>query len=205
MLVKRVFADRTTRATLCTKLTSPPATNEPDGPIARMRQLYNHPVFKNTMRNFLNGRLHEQQWQHDLREDYRQRTWTTIARDRPQHYAGISHGVNRNLTTSLIHIWSKDADTLQRACDAQQIISPDSLHDPRPTLKILRMLISGGLETPERDHRHRRQAGQVTCACKTGSPSILHISWFCPLYQADRQPALDKLPDATKISLSALK
>ena len=46
MLVKRVFADRSTRDSLCTKLTSPPATNEPDGPIARMRQLYNHPVFK---------------------------------------------------------------------------------------------------------------------------------------------------------------
>ena len=50
------------------------------------------------------------------------------------------------------------------------------------------MLISGGLQTPERDHRHRRQASQVTCA--------LHISWFCPLYQAERQPALDTLPDA---------
>ncbi len=189
MLVNRLYADSAARAKLCATLTSPPAAYEPDGPIARMRQLDNHPVFKNTMHTFLNGHLHERQGQHNLREDYRQHTWSTIARDRSQHFAGISQGVNRSLTISLIHQWSKEADKLQRTCDTQQTSFPDPLNDPRPRLKILCMLISGGLQTPERDPRHRRKTGQITCACQNGSPSLLHISWFCSLYQAERKPA----------------
>lgn len=195
MLAKRVFNNSSSLAKLRGILSTPPARTEHDGPIARLRQLFDHPVFKNTMRNFLSGRLHEQRWQHDLPEDYRQHTWATIARDRPQHFAGISHGVNRKLTISLIHKRSKEADALQQTCDSQQTIILDSLHDPRPRLKILRLFISGGLQTPERDHRHRRKTGQVTCVCKTGSPSLLQISCFCPIYQAERKPALDKLPD----------
>lgn len=174
MLAKRVFNNDSALAKLRDILSTPPARTEPDGPIARLRQVFDHPVFKNTMRNFLHRRLHEQRWQHDLREEYRQHTWATIARDRPQRYAGISHGVNRKLTTSLVRKLSKEADTLQQTCDTQQSI-PDSLRDPRPKLKVLRLLISGGLQMPERDHRHRRKAGQVTCVCKTGSPSLLHM------------------------------
>ena len=195
LLIKRVFTDSASRAKLCATLHSPPVSNETDGPIARMRQLYNHPVFKNTMHKFLNNQIHEQCWQHNLREDFRQHTWKTIARDRPQHFAGISHGVNRSLTNSLIHLWTKEAEKLQHACDTQQLIMPDPSIDPRPRLKILRMLISGGLQTPERDHRHRRKTGHITCACKNGSPTLLHISWCCPLYQTERKPALDHLPD----------
>ena len=158
-----MFTDSASRAKLCATLHSPPASNETDGPIARMRQLYNHPVFKNTMHKFLNNQIHEQCWQHNLREDFRQHTWKTIARDRPQHFAGISHGVITVLSPvrSSTNGQKKGAEKLQQACDTQQLIMPDPSVDPRPRLKILRMLISGGLQTPERDHRHRRKTGHT--------------------------------------------
>ncbi|CAE7813091.1 FCPA, partial [Symbiodinium necroappetens] len=46
-------------------------------------------------------------------------------------------------------------------------------------LKVLRLLPAAGLMTPERDHRHRRQAGEARCACGRGTPTIEHISWKC--------------------------
>lgn len=162
--IKRVFKDRAARIKLCATLKSPPVANEPDCPTARMRQMYKHPVFKDTMHKFLNDRIHEQRWQHDIRERFRQHIVKTVARDRPQHFVCV----NRSLTISLIQKWSKEADALQHACDTQQLIMPDPSVDPRPRLKILRLLISGGLQTPERDHRHRRKTGQIKCACNTG-------------------------------------
>ena len=62
-------------------------------------------------------------------------------------------------------------------------------HDPRAKLKVLRLLLTAGLMTPERDHRHRRQAGVTRCACGRGAPTIEHISWKCGLFKEQRAPA----------------
>ena len=70
----------------------------------------------------------------------------------------------------------------------------DPALDPRPRLKVLRLLLTAGLQTPERDHRHRRQPGSVKCACGQGSPTIFHLSWECSLSQSIRAPMMKVLP-----------
>ena len=47
--------------------------------------------------------------------------------------------------------------------------------------------------SPESGHRHRRRSGQVLCKCGA-APALYHISWECPLYQAQRLPALSAVP-----------
>lgn len=98
------------------------------------------------------------------------------------------------MTLALLKELSTQADTIQRQLDTQQIATVDSSEDPRPKLKILRLLISAGLQTPERDHRHRRRPGSVKCKCGHGSPTIFHISWECSCYQQLRQPIWQYLP-----------
>ncbi len=68
------------------------------------------------------------------------------------------------------------------------IVDPEE--DPRPRMKILRLLIAGGLMTPERDHRHRRKQGKVLCSCGEAEPDVIHISWHCKNYQQLRSKAL---------------
>ena len=165
-----------------------------DGPISRIKQLFEHPVFKQTIDDFLHHRLNFHTWQHDLRERYRSHIWAMLSRDRPQHFRGIQTGINRKLTTSLIDQLTREADEVQYQLDHQQIAQIDESIDPRPKLKILRLILSAGVQTPERDHRHRKRPGSVVCACKKASPTIYHISWECECFQQERQPALAALP-----------
>ena len=59
----------------------------------------------------------------------------------------------------------------------------DPEEDARPRMNILRLLISGGLMSPERDHRHRRKQGKVLCSCGEAELDVIHISWHCKNYQ----------------------
>jgi hypothetical protein len=156
--------------------------------------MLDHPAFKNTIHKFLNNQLEEHKWQHELREDYRQVGWKTLSADRGQHFRGVEHGVQRQLTTSLIDFLAKEAEDIQRQIDNNLLAEVDPKTDPRPRLKILRQLLSAGLQTPERDHRHRKQPGTVTCACGRGSPTIFHLSWECSLSQQLREPMMQVLP-----------
>ena len=69
--------------------------------------------------------------------------------------------------------------------------------DPRPRMKVLRLLLVGGLLSPEANHRHRKLPGAITCGCG-GNPTNHHISWECPLFKdlrdSERQP-LQHYPD----------
>ena len=193
-LLRRLYPTTTSRTQLCHQVTAYDQYNEMDGPITRIRQMLDHPAFKQTIHKFLNNQLEEHKWQHDLREDYRQVGWKTLAVDRGQHFRGIERGVQRELTTSLIDILAEQAEHLQQRIDNNLVVQVDPKTDPRPRLKILRQLMSAGLQTPERDHRHRKQSGTVTCACGNGSPTIFHLSWECPLSQQLREPMMKALP-----------
>lgn len=149
------------------------------------------------MHDFLNGNLDWHKWPHKLRNQYRMYMWNKTARERCQHFDGIQQGINRQRTLALrlLHELASQADHVQHQLDTQQVASIDPAEDPRPKLKILRLLISAGLQTPERDHRHRRRPGSVKCRCGSGTPTIYHISWECKCYQDIRQPIWQYLPE----------
>ena len=92
-----------------------------------------------------------------------------------------------------LQLWTKEADELQYMLDIGLTTEPEASQDPRPRLKILRLLLLGGLMDPERDRRHRRKPGRVKCQCG-GMPSHDHISWVCPRFRELRAPALAALP-----------
>jgi len=51
--------------------------------------------------------------------------------------------------------------------------SVDPENDPRPRMKILRLLLAGGLMTRERHHRHRRKQGKVLCFTRGRALNVL--------------------------------
>lgn len=165
-----------------------------DGPVARVVQLSENPVFAKTMKAFLDGNLHPNKWQHSLREDYRLNAWQVLCRDRSQHFTGTWQGVDRARTLGWLNELMTRADELQAKCDQEDFIIEDPKADPRAQLKVLRLLLSAGLQNPERQHRHKKKAGKAICLCNGGEPSLEHISWHCPRFADIRQVALQNLP-----------
>ena len=81
---------------------------------------------------------------------------------------------------------------LQAEIDAGRCVLPELSSDPRPRMKVLRLLLVGGLLSPVANHRHRKLPGAITCGCG-GNPTNHHISWQCPLFKDLRAPALAAL------------
>ena len=159
-----------------------------------MIQLKDNRVFTKTVTAFRDQKLHPSQWQHSLREDYRLNAWQLLSRDRSQHFAGAWHGVDRRRTLALLNSLIVEADNLQFKCDNENFVFDNPPNDPRAKLKVLRLLLTGGLQNPERQHRHKNKTGSIICLCKNGEPSLKHISWHCSRFAELRQPALDHLP-----------
>ena len=175
-------------------ISDPQATFPVDSPLSRMHQLYHHDVYHQVLHDFLNNRLQQNKWQHSLRDKFRYDWWTKIAKDRAQHFSGIEVGINRALSTALLQDLMCQADFVQQQLDEQHIPTADPETDPRPKLKILRLMLSAGLQTPERDHRHRRRPGTIQCQCGHGIPTIYHISWERACYQDIRNDIWQYLP-----------
>ena len=194
-LVQRVYSASQSRRTLVQWLAS--ARQEPlsDGLLARILQL---PPFRPIVEDFLRNRLKSDKWQHDLRESCREQTWRTLARERAQHFAGAERGVSRKATLAYLQDLTAEADTLQIQQDSGQnelvLLVPPS-EDPRAKLKVLRLLLTAGLMTPERDHRRRKRKGIIRCACEGPAPTIEHISWYCKCYHRERREALQVVPN----------
>ena len=169
-LFRRTFQTNEEIADLQSKIHS--HTKETDGPITRLIQLQSHPVFAKTIAAFLDRTLHPSKWQHLLREDYRLNAWQVLCRDRAQHFAGTWHGVDRSRTLALLNELIAEADILQVKCDREDFLIDDPQADPRAKLKVLRLLLTGGLQNPERQHRHKKKDGTVVCLCKQGEPSV---------------------------------
>ena len=120
--------------------------------------------------------------------------WKKIAIDRAQHFSGIDRGINRRLSIAYIKSLALEADDIQFKLDHGIIPSVDPDTDPRPKLKILRMILSAGIQTPERDHRHRKRQGTPQCICGNGVPTIHHISWECSCFRDIRDDNWQHLP-----------
>lgn len=189
-LIRRMYPDPDDRKTLLDKISK--VQEDSDGPVVRAKQLLDSPVFGNVMRDFVHNVLPPNKWEHELREAYRTQAWQLLGRDRPQHFAGITPGVDRRRTLQYLHILKDQADALQQQCDLGTTINPEPMNDPRAKLKVLRLLLTGGLQTPERQHRHKQKEGKVQCLCKAGEPT-LHHTWCCPRFAAIRQPIFAKL------------
>ena len=116
-----------------------------DGHFARAQQLRDSPVFGPIAQTLVQSRPLPPDWQHALRKRWCKQCWQLVQRDRSQDYAGIGRGANRILTVSLIQQWFKEADELQYMIDMGSTTELDSTLDPRPRLKILRLLLTGGL------------------------------------------------------------
>ena len=146
-----------------------------DGPYKRIAQIRAHPIFSRAYQKFISDQLNPNKWQHELREDFRKHHWQLLCRDRGHHFGGTSNGVKKAITVHLLQKWAHEADHMDNS-----IVDPEE--DPRPRMKILRLLISGGRMSPERDHRHRRKKGKVLCSCGEAEPDVIHISWHCKNY-----------------------
>ena len=151
---------------------------------------FNH----DTIHSFLNNRLDPHKWQHELREKFRIAWWKKIVIDRAQHFAGIDRGINRQLSTAYVKSLESEADDIQFKLDHGIIPSVDPDSDPRPKLKVLRMILNAGIQTPERDHRHRKRQGTAQCTCGNGVPTVHHISWECSCFCDIRADIWQHLP-----------
>ena len=164
-------------------------------PVARARQLRDSSIFGKIFQEILAGRQLAHDWQHQLREKWRLHALAIVSRDRAQHFGGVRNNIQRELTCSLLRQWTEQADQLQCLIDSGLQTNPDPNKDPRVRLKVLRLLLVGGLMNPDKDARHRRK-GQAVCACG-GTPTVEHISCTCPKFATLRQPAIANLPCAT--------
>ena len=129
-------------------------------------------VFAPTYRRFIADAFVPDKWQRDLSEDFRKRTWQLLCRDCGQHFGGTTRGVHKPLTTAQLSKWAKEADAL-----GPKMV--DIENAPKLRMKVLRLLLIGGLVTSEREHRHRKLSGKTVCSCGAAEPSIERISWEC--------------------------
>ena len=116
-----------------------------DGPAARASQLLQHEAFSEAVQSVLQNKPFSPQDPHELRQSWRKYVWKNLARDRPQHFAGAQFGIRKDLSISLLKLWAADADRLQDDIDNARCAPPDLSEDPRPRMKILRLLLVGAL------------------------------------------------------------
>ena len=112
-------------------------------------------------------------WAHNLRDCWRQELLNKAAKNRPQHFHDITN-LDFQRTTALLKILDKQAiETADENIFMKQ--------------GVLRRLLVGGLMTEERDARHRKDSNAAQCPCGA-DPTVLHISWKCPIFNKQREP-----------------
>ena len=165
------------------------ARNTIDGPARRVQRWLKGPFSPHIMQ-IMDGQVDNVElWAHQLRDTWRQELLRKAAKNRPQHYHDITDISFRR--SMLFHnILDK------RALEWEE-------EDTFMKLGVLRRLLVGGLLTEESDARHRKQAQTAKCPCGA-SPTIIHISWECPAYDACRAPIahidFQALPTCTQYS-----
>ena len=130
---------------------------------------------------------------HRHREAWRRDQWSRLARSKPDEFGGIERGINRVYTLCLYKWIRKEANTTQEILDAQHDHQLGFTDDARYRLAVLRAILHGGCWTAER--RATRYAdptpGAKQCMCGAALETVWHVSWACPLYRRERQPAID--------------
>ena len=159
-----------------------------DGPSQHLRFLADHSVLGTVVNTFMSRStevsFHEDSFLHELRETWRRHLWQKAADGRPDHYGG-AQCIDRGRSL-------KYCEELRCLADAEdQVACVDfDKTDVRAKLGILRRILAGGIMTPERYARHKRQHDQM-CACGLEKETVMHVSWSCPRYSTLRQPILD--------------
>lgn len=154
-----------------------------EGPVRKIRKLLAGPfrdLVEELLHNDLQGDALEE-WAHRTRDKWREVLVQKASKNRPQHYSDICD-LDHFRTMALYRKWDAEA----------QILEDENLY---MKLGVLRRLLVGGLLTEERDSRHRKDLRQPKCQCGA-EPTVLHISWYCPLFENTRKHILDVVKPA---------
>ena len=144
-----------------------------DGPVSRVQRILKGP-FQALVKQLINDQvLNIELWAHQLRDCWRAELLQKAAKNRPQHFHDVT-----NLDFRRTLLLYKKLDHLALMTADEQIFMQQG---------VLRRLLVGGLMTEERDARHRKDLQSVQCPCG-GDPTVLHISWSCPLFADLRKP-----------------
>ena len=144
-----------------------------DGPVNRVRKLLKGP-FQELVLSLLNDdSLNLELWAHQLRDSWRHELLKRAAKNRPQHFHDV-HNLDFRRTMMLY----KELDEKALRTADENVFMQQG---------VLRRLLVGGLLTEESDSRHRKDANPIKCPCGQ-DPTVLHISWICPLFSVIREP-----------------
>ncbi|CAE7804996.1 unnamed protein product [Symbiodinium sp. CCMP2592] len=149
-----------------------------DGPTLRLQNLRDVSILSTRVNELMAGEIDEGLWLHQLRDEWRAYLWQKVSQERSQHYAGAGR-VDR-VRTLLYH---RRLEERARQGD----------EDAWAKLGVLRRIIAGGLMTPERASRHKRQDSNRMCSCDAEEETIMHVSWRCALYAEERAHVLESL------------
>lgn len=146
-----------------------------DGPVNRLKAIkLQQPIFSQIINELVAGVSNTAEWGHNLRIVWRNELIHKAARDRPQHFSDLAAGCDFQKTLSLYKRWGK-------------ALKANFTEHVAIKLGILRRLLCGGLLTEEMNARHRKHQDTPKCACGA-VPTVLHISWCCPLHADVRDP-----------------
>ena len=183
-----------------------------EGPVARLRQIEGSPVHGAFVRELLDltRNIDHREFMHRHREAWRTTQWTTLARHRPEAFAGLDGTLDRAAAVCCLKWEEKQADKFQAKMDMHKHKELWHTRDPRYRAQIMRALIHGGMLTRERVARHNHspslghdqqallRPGEGLCRCGGGYDTVEHVSWCCPRYAAERAPALQVVSDYTR-------
>ena len=150
-----------------------PAPPAQDGPARVIHSILNGPLAEPATR-LLQGNVNDkEQWQHDMREAWRQRL--LLRETQRTHYAGVDNA-DRHRTLSYLEMLQQRAQRIE-------------VTDIPAQLAILRRALAGGLLTEDRitQHKQKSHAQDVPCECGHRTATVLHCTWTCPKYSHLRQ------------------
>ena len=83
---------------------------------------------------------------------------------------------------------------LGKLSDADEEATTDlQIIQARTQLGTLRTIMAGGILTPERVARHRRQDVECMCACGNDKETVDRVSWQCTAYHEQRQDLFSRI------------
>ena len=124
-----------------------------------------------------------ERWLHTVREEWRQKQFEQLARNRPNFL-----GVQQNLLLQYL----KQLEVNGRSARGQPV--SEDQESARMRACVMRLLLTGGLFTQDVVTRHKFNQ-QTECFCAVGGQcTVEHISWACSHYSHLRQRLVDLAP-----------
>ena len=152
-----------------------------DGPVTRLRQVNAMPEFAGLVTPLLSRQnLNVERWLHTVREQWRQKQFEQLARNRP-NFQGVQQNLLRDATLQYL----KQLEVQGRS-PPDQPVSQDQ-ETARMRASVMRLLLTGGLFTQDVVTRHKFNQ-QTECSCAVGGQcTVQHISWACSHYSHLRE------------------